>query len=137
MIIHKPTLDIAHIEKVYSQKDAVPVKYVCSTEVKKNNVPCDIFYRSTPHPIHGNRYFGIGLSHWGAFIMNADEIEEYVFSMVTDSSGNLHYSRYRHDFVSVDNGNFIDGGRSYVRSSSLYGLRNFKVKNSEFIELLH
>jgi hypothetical protein len=37
--------------------------------------------------------------------------------MVENDEGNLEYSFYRHDYKSFKNGNMIDGGRDYIRSS--------------------
>jgi hypothetical protein len=37
--------------------------------------------------------------------------------MVENDEGNLEYSVHRHDYKSFDNGNMIDGGRDYIRSS--------------------
>jgi hypothetical protein len=95
--------------------------------------PVDIFYRNTPHPTFGNRYFGIGINHEdGSYVIfNADEIESFTFGLVEDDDGNLQYSQSHHEYKSFDNGNMIDGGRRYIRSSrnnvSIYVVRDGKM----------
>jgi hypothetical protein len=37
--------------------------------------------------------------------------------MVENDEGALEYSRSRHDYKEFKNGNMIDGGRDYIRSS--------------------
>jgi hypothetical protein len=51
------------------------------------------------------------------YIANADQVEDLTFGMVENDEGNLEYSQYRHDYKSFKNGNMIDGGRDYIRSS--------------------
>lgn len=121
MIKHNPWIkgDMSDIEKYYSERDGVPIQYVCTTELRVDNVPVDIFYRDTPHPEFGNRYFGL---LWNTaldtlMITNADAVEDLSFALVEDDEGQHQYSRYRHDYLQFENGNMIDGGRAYVRSS--------------------
>ena len=134
-ISHEPIFDTEKVEEFYTKKDGVEVKYACTTEL--NGYPCgDVFYRETPHPEFGNRYFTL---YWGPTtrltrdqevrIANADSIEELSFGMIQDSNGTYHYSSYRHHYNVVDN-NFIDGGRVYIRTSAIYKV--FKVKDGEF-----
>ena len=134
MIKHAPILDIDRVVEHYSQKDGVPIKYVLTTEVKLNNTPCDIFFRDTPHPEFGNRYFGLrrDIVHGDIYIFGADSIEGAQVAMVEDSKGDLYYSAYRHDYKTLDNGNIIDGGRAYVKSNT--GYRTFTVTNGELVE---
>jgi hypothetical protein len=107
--------DTDKVCKLYSEKDGVPVKYVCTTEF--NNAIADVFYRETPHPEFGNKYFSILFRDDKMYIANADQVEDCAFGMVENDEGNLEYSIYRHDYKSFKNGNMIDGGRDYIRSS--------------------
>lgn len=92
----------------------------------------DIFYRDTPHPEFGNRYFGMFIDQQDrVMITNADRIEGAEFAMIKDSEGNLHYSAHRHDYKEVD-GKMIDGGRAYIRSSGAVEL--YKVRDGEFVD---
>lgn len=140
MILHNPVIDVKRIEEMYSKKDGIPVKYLCTTEFIHSRWMSDIFYRATPHPVFGNRYFGIELSPRGSYIFNADPIETddfFVFTMITNEDGNLAYSRDRHDLVNQDN-LFIDGGRTYVRTNADLGaLRSFKIKDGSFYEIFN
>ena len=131
MIKHFPITDTAKVCELYSEKDGVPIKYVCTTELHHDNIPVDIFYRSTPHPEFGNKYFGLYISKDGLIISNADKVEDFTFGIVEDDDGNMQYSQYRHDFKSFNNGNMIDGGRSYIRHSGTAEF--YKVKDGEMI----
>jgi hypothetical protein len=133
MIKHFPVTNTSVVEAHYSKKDNVPVTYVCTTDLKRSDTPIDIFYRETPHPKFGNRYFGIvpNFEDGSYTIFNADRVEDLTFGLVEDDDGNLQYSRSHHDYKSFDNGNMIDGGREYLRSSfnkvDIYVVRDGKM----------
>ena len=133
LIKHCPITDTDKVCKLYSEKDGVPIKYVCTTDFKISDIPVDIFYRETPHPKFGNKYFGIRVNYEGDYVIfNADEVENFTFGIVEDDNGNLQYSQYRHDYKSFNNGNMIDGGREYVRYSgkvTYYKVKNGEIKN--------
>lgn len=133
MIKHFPITNIDIVIDHYSKKDDVDIKYVCTTDLHHSDVPVDIFYRETPHPEFGNKYFGLYISSEGLIISNADKVENFTFGMVEDDDDNLQYSQYRHDYKSFDNGNMIDGGRSYNRySGKLY---TYIVRNGHMIAM--
>ena len=137
MILHNPLFETEIIEKHYTKKDGVDVKYVCTSALGGQDFAVDVFYRATPHPTFGNKYFGIYRNMFAAgaqiMITNADIIEDLEFGMVEDSKGDLIYSSHRHDYRVTDSGNMIDGGRAYIRTSN--GARIFKVKDGEFVEV--
>lgn len=114
-IKHYPVTKTSNVEKLYSEKDGVQVKHVCTTEF--GNSIADIFYRDTPHPEFGNKYFAIFFRGETPYIANADAIENLTFGMVENDDAQLEYSRSRHDYKSFKNGNIIDGGRDYIRSN--------------------
>ena len=116
-IKHFPILDINKVVEHYSQRDGVPIKYVCTTDLHSDDSPADIFYRETPHPDFGNRYFALRVRNNKAYISNADAIELLTFGMIEDDDGNLQYSQFHHDYKRFGNRNMIDGGRNYTRSS--------------------
>lgn len=131
MIKHFPITDTDKVCYIYSAKDGVPINYVCTTDFNISDRPVDIFYRDSAHPEFGNKYFGIAVNYDdGSYtIFNADEIEKFSFGMVEDDDGDLQYSQYHHDYKSFNNGNMIDGGRDYIRSSTnaiIYVVRNGK-----------
>jgi hypothetical protein len=131
-IKHEPLFDTAKIEAHYTKQDGVPVKYVCTTDLRASDVPVDVFYRSTPHPEFGNRYFGLYYDNVRGHLMitNADVVEELDFGMI-ESDGMLHYSQSHHDYKQLNEAGFIDGGRSYCRSSS--NVEFYKVMNGVFV----
>ena len=136
MINHKALFDTDKICEHYSKKDGVPINYVCtSTNTNHGTEAMDIFYRDTPHPDFGNKYFGIYYHPMSGNLMitNADRIEKQEVGCVEDDDGNLQYSAHRHDYKMFGNGNMIDGGRSYIRSSGCpvyrYVVRDGEMKN--------
>ena len=135
MIKHEPQFDTDKICKLYSEKDGVPVTYVCTSALGHEAQAMDIFYRDTPHPDFGNKYFGIYYHPMSGNLMitNADRIEKQEVGCVEDDDDNLQYSAHRHDYKMFGNGNMIDGGRSYIRSSGCpvyrYVVRDGEMKN--------
>lgn len=129
IIKHYPITKIDQAEKVYSEKDGVPVNHVCTTEF--GDVIADIFYRETPHPKFGNKYFCLFFRGDDLYVANADSIENLTFGMVENDDRQLEYSQSRHDYKSFKNGNMIDGGRAYVRSSG--EVKIFIVRNGKMV----
>lgn len=131
-IQHKPLFDTAKVEEVYTEKDGVEVKYVCTTDLNASDVPVDVFYRPTPHPQFGNRYFGLYYDHIRDHMMitNADIVESLEFGMIEDQ-GKYYYSQSHHDYKVVE-GKMIDGGRQYIRSSG--GVEVFKIQDGAFVQ---
>ena len=129
-IKHNPQFDTKKVIEHYEQKDGVPIIYVCTTDIYNSDLPVDVFFRESPHPEFGNRYFGLRTSDGAIYISNADKIEELTFGMITDNEGTYHYSESHHDYKEID-GKMIDGGRAYIRCSSGYEL--FKVKDGQFV----
>jgi len=130
-IKHPYQFDREKIESHYTEKDGVPVKYVCTTDLKASDVPVDVYYRATPHPKFGNRYFGLYHDNVRNHMMicDADIVEDFEFGMIKDSDNNWYYSSSHHDCIFVE-GKMIDGGRVYIRHTGLDGV--FKVKNGKF-----
>jgi hypothetical protein len=139
MIKHAPIFDTERVEKLYSKKDGVDITYVCSTDLDASDVPMDIFYRDTPHPEFGNKYFGLfrnpdPASDGHLMITNADKVEDFEFGMIQDKDGNYWYSQSHHDCLFVD-GKMIDGGRRYIRHSGEAEL--WKVKNGKMVRTVY
>lgn len=136
---HYPRFDTKKVEQLYTEKDAVPVTYVCTTGRENDTYARDIFYRETPHPKFGNRYFGL---HYGTYptlddkpalyIADADWVEDLTFAMI-QSEGWYYYSSHRHDMVNTAVG-FIDGGRAYTRvgGNPIPNVETFVVRNGQF-----
>ena len=135
-IKHFPITKTDKVCELYSEKDGVPISYVCTTDFNISDRPVDIFYRETAHPQFGNKYFGIAPDYESDnfVIFNADKVEDFTFGMVEDDDGNMQYSRSHHDYKSFKNGNMIDGGRQYIRSS--LNSKVYIVRNGNMIERL-
>ena len=130
-IKHPKIFDTDTIEEHYSELDGVPVHYVCTTDLTVSDKPADIFYRGTPHPEFGNRYFGLLWNNKEVLITNADMVEDFEFGMIKDKDNKWFYSSSHHDCIFID-GKMIDGGRAYIRSTGLDG--TFKIKDGQFIK---
>lgn len=133
-IQHEPLFDTAKVEQLYTEKDGVEVKYVCTSAVQEHAAfAADIFYRATPHPQFGNHYFALYLNPHAdnaqIMITNADQIENFEFGMI-DNDGKYYYSQHRHDYKVIE-GKMIDGGRSYIRTSG--GAEVFKIQDGKFV----
>ena len=130
-IMHPSLFDVNKVAEFYSKKDGVDVKYVCTSDLNASDVPVDVFYRETPHPEFGNRYFGLYYDNIRDHMMitNADVIEDYEFGMIQDSKGQWYYSSSHHDCIMIE-GKMIDGGRVYTRGN---GFEMFKVKDGKFV----
>lgn len=139
-INHRPQFNTQTVCKMYSEKDGVPVSYVCTTALDHGTVPVDVYYRETPHPEFGNRYFGLYLSSGvlrneaKMMICNADKIEDLTFDMV-EAEGQWQYSQHRHDFYSAGDVS-IDGGRAYLKIIGNIDVpkATMKVVDGEFVE---
>ena len=138
-IKHHPLFDTARAEKLYSEKDNVTVKYVCTSAIGSEAQAMDIFYRETPHPEFGNRYFGLYRNqHFASdgtvMITNADKIEEAEFGMIEGTEG-WEYSQHRHDYRSVGDC-AIDGGRSYIKrvGDLSVPIKYMKLVDGEFVD---
>jgi len=129
-IQHEPLFDTAKVEELYGRKDGCEVRYVCTSDLNASDVPVDVFYRATPHPDFGNRYFGLyrDTIRDCMMITNADIVESFEFGMI-EVDGKYYYSQSHHDYKVVGN-KMIDGGRAYIRSSG--GSTNMRIKDGEF-----
>ena len=135
-IQHNPIFDTAKVEKLYTEKDGVEVKYVCTTAIQQHaEFAADVFYRATPHPEFGNRYFALYQNPFSdnasIMITNADQVENFEFGMIEDADGKYYYSQHRHDYKVIGD-KMIDGGRSYIRSGGRVDV--FKIQDGKFVE---
>ncbi len=138
-IRHANILDVDKAIRHYEKKDGVSITYVCTTDLRQSDRPADVFYRETPHPEFGNRYFGLFRNPHPAadadgniYITNADVVEDHDFAMIQDDNGTFWYSQCHHDCLFID-GKMIDGGREYVRfSGNARDIKMFKIKDGQF-----
>ena len=132
MDIKHPTIfEKDKVIEIYEAQDGVDIKYVCTTDLRASDRPADIFYRSTPHPEFGNRYFGLYKNHLGQLmITNADMVEDFEFGMIKSANNEWYYSSSHHDCIFIED-KMIDGGRQYIRSQGLEDI--FKIVDGEFV----
>jgi hypothetical protein len=129
-IQHSPLFNTKKAEQLYTEKDGVEVKYVCTTDLRNSDIPADIFYRETPHPEFGNYYFGLLRHNDQTLVTDADIVESFDFGMI-ESKGKYYYSQHRHDYKVIDD-KMIDGGRAYIRSGT-HDVDVFKIQDGEFV----
>ena len=131
---HFPIFDTEFVLEYYKPEGA---KYVCTTELRPYEAPVDVFYRPTPHPVYGNRYFGLyrGVVTNSVYICNADTVENLDFCVIDNGKGEWTYSQYAHDFLSWGE-NYIDGGRAYTRvgGNPLPKVVSLCIVDGEFVE---
>ena len=127
-IQHSPLFNIKKAEELYTEKDGVEVKYVCTTDLRNSDIPADIFYRETPHPEFGNYYFGLLWHNSQTLVTDADIVESFEFGMI-EVDGKYYYSQSHHDYKVVGN-KMIDGGRAYIKSSG--GTTNMRITSGKF-----
>ena len=133
-IKHFPIFDTEAVIEHYKSEGA---KYVCTTELKAYGNIYDVFYRPTPHPVYGNRYFGLCKTSGGnVYICNADVVEEFKFKVIDSGKDEWTYSQYTHDFLSWGE-NYIDGGRAYTRvgGNPLPKVISLRIVDGEFKEV--
>lgn len=113
------------IENKYS------AKYMCDLSIlDKNdnwvNIPVAIFYQKKPSKPEYSNYFGIysefnaryGKYNWNICDARSILSETSPLVGVVADSGEIIYSRYRHDYVSsTDRSVYIDGGRDYTKTN--------------------
>lgn len=139
-IKHSPIFDTKRVCELYSKKDGVPVTYICTSALGGEAQAMDIFYRETPHPEFGNRYFGLYRNqHFASdgtiMITNADKIEDVEFGMIEGPAG-WEYSQHRHDYRQVGNC-AVDGGRAYFRRVGDLSApaKYMKIVDGKFVEM--
>jgi len=135
-IKHNPVFNIEKVIDHYTKRDGVPVVYVCTTDLLTSDNPKDVFYRAdgSAHPEFGNRYFGLSIDRMtgSVWISDADRVEEFEFGVVENDTGELEYSQSHHDYKRFENGNMIDGGRMYIRTSGCRAV--YRVKDGVMYE---
>ena len=130
-IQHSPLFNTKKAEEIYTERDGVLVKYVCTTATQEGgDFAADIFYRETPHPVFGNYYFGLLRQYGDTLVTDADIVESFEFGMI-NIEGKYYYSQSHHDYKEID-GQMIDGGRQYIRSSGAVHL--FKIQEGRFVQ---
>ena len=136
MIKHESLFDTQKVCELFSKTDGVPITYVCTSALGDEVQAMDIFFRETPHPEFGNRYFGIYYHPMSVnlVVTNADRIESVEFGLIEDDAGDLQYSAHRHDYKLFENGNMIDGGRTHIKSS-MCEIKHYVVRNGEMVEV--
>ena len=128
-IQHQSLFNTAKVEKIYSEKDGVPVTYVCTTDLQQSDMRMDVFWRETPHPEFGNKYFGLFRNRLDELmITSADVVESLEFGMIKHD-GKYYYSQSHHDYKTGGD-KMIDGGRAYIKSSG--GAVAMRIKNGKF-----
>lgn len=121
---------IAKVEEQYN------ARYICDTCIPAKDggytlMSAAVFYGAEAHPDSGSRYFALYSNPLNntLYIINASWIEDQRFQALNTKEG-LVYSVHRHDMAHGDNGEFIDGGRDYLRSNA-ESFTHFRIVDGE------
>ena len=117
-IKHSTITQIDTVIETYKRTEDTDITYVCTTDLVTTDTPVDVFYRATPHPEHGNNYFGLLINGGVVEIVNADMVTNLHFGMVENDDGLLEYSRTANEAKAFKNGNTISGGRVRIKSNA-------------------
>jgi hypothetical protein len=121
---------------VKSIEEKLNAKFVLETSLKNHlgiwsDFPIQVYYVENPDFEKGHsHYVGVFKRNGSAILMNAEQVEDIVFS-AKRIGDEIIYSAYRHEFVSSKTNPqiFIDGGRDYTRASLGGGDICFVIKD--------
>lgn len=116
---HSLNFTVEQLRKIEEVKKA---RYVCETALPEHVSrygytvwsyhPWTVFWQDEAYD--GSHYFGLCV-RGTSLIRDASAIATMKIDGYLLPSGQVIYSRYRHDFEEGDDGYFIDGGRDYTR----------------------
>ncbi len=87
-----------------------------------SNSPAYIFWAPNADAEKGHSMFpALFIRNGKLFITDASSMLGVEVHGVMDRDGSIYYSTHRHDCVFTPDGNMIDGGRSYSRTSTVDG----------------
>lgn len=115
-------LKIAAAEKTFAKQTGGVVRYVGQLCVRTNGEwsesPVAVFWSEKLSDPSHKHYFGIYRQNGSTFICDATSVSQGVwFGSMHEVTGEVLFSRYRHDFRnSRDKKFFVDGGREYSRA---------------------
>ena len=123
------------IEKIEELRSAKYMGYWClrSRNGGWTEQPFDVFYQKELSDPSHSHYFALMRRDGEIFIANGESAFAEVITALLTKEGSVLVSRYRHDYVAASPGEFIDGGRDYLRWGGQGQLANFAVKDGEFV----
>jgi hypothetical protein len=119
-----PNIAVRKVEKRWADKTGGAVRYIGGLCLKEDsgwsNLPVDVFWQErVTDPAHSN-YFGLFFRQDSLVICDARSVAEGVWGgLCNRDTGEVLFSRFRHDFRSDSTGAYVDGGRDYFRCGSL------------------
>lgn len=110
-----PEINVSKVEEKYR------AKFICETQIRSkeggwSDIPVQIYHQPMRTDPSHNEHFAIYI--YGDHLMIADgsSAAEPMDAVRIKSSGEIIYSRFRHDFRGASTANvFVDGGRDYIR----------------------
>lgn len=91
------------------------------------NAPAAIFYTEQAHP-DGSNYFALYFNYESELRIANGITATKPFEALMLEDGSILHSRYRHDYIQLDEGSMVDGGRDYMRCSVKPNQKIIKVK---------
>lgn len=122
--------NVKKIEDRYAQDTGGACRFIGSLCLRSKGSYTDkvlTFWQEKPSKPEHSNYFGLFSRSGGTMITNADSITVGTWDALADpETGEVLFSRDRHDFRRSKSGNFtVDGGRDYLKVS---GHRFFPAK---------
>lgn len=109
---------VADIPAVEKQYNATFVGDFCIKDQRGNYIDrtVAIFWQTTP-PVEGySNYFGLFVRDGQGYITSGATAFDKPIDAIVTPTGEVVYSRYRHDFRKAETADFyVDGGRDYMR----------------------
>jgi hypothetical protein len=114
-------LKVAAVEERYAKRTEGACKFVAMLTIKTrggwSEEPAAVFWQEkTTDPAHSN-YFGLVVQNNTLMICNGSSVAEGTWAGMLDPvSGEIVFSRYRHDYRQTRSGKVtVDGGRDYFK----------------------
>ena len=136
-IAHNPLMDIKKTAEAYTNKTGKEAKYICTTELDRDDRVCDVFYILDDDLPTKKRYFGIFKQFGSLAACDASIVEEMEFVMVWDRlTKKHHYSRSKTDKVKTSSCELSGGRRSPKhKGEKLIQRSTMTVGNGVFVSI--
>lgn len=126
---------VLNLKKVEETRNAKYVGDFCIKGVGGtwSDIPVAVFYQETPPEGYGH-YFGLFVRDGGVMICDASSTVGVPIMGIQAPSGEIIYSRFRHDYrVSQDGTVTIDGGRDYTKTNGGVEMVVLTIENGEVV----
>ncbi|RYD62755.1 MAG: hypothetical protein EOP83_13780 [Verrucomicrobiaceae bacterium] len=128
-------LKVREVERRYAQSSGGPVRFLSEMTIRTRDNgwserPVAVFWQQNRVREEYSNYFGLLDQAGGVMITNAKSVAEGAWNgMMHPVTGEVVFSRYRHDYRSSEDGTVnVDGGRDYFKHRCVPGATNVFIK---------